>query len=102
MKKNKRYTNSDIYKIKNHIKRVFPHASKVDVKVDKLPNGEFKSFIRVVAPRKKELIVQKKDEDVKRCLERSHLAIIRQIHKIKTKLDRVRGKSRIPVLTMPA
>lgn len=102
MKKNKRYTNNDIYKIKNHIKRVFPHANKVDVKVDKLPNGEFKSFIRVVAPRKKELIAQKKDGDVKRCLERSHLAIIRQIHKIKTKWDRAGSRSRVLDYAMSA
>jgi hypothetical protein len=92
MKKKKRYTNKDIFKIKNHIHRVSPHASKVDVKIDKLPSGEFKSFIRVLAPRKKELIAQKKDQDLKKCLEKSHFAIIRQIHRIKTKWDRTSHK----------
>lgn len=100
MKKKKRYTNRDIFKVKSHIQRVFPHANKVDVKIDKLPSGEFKSFIRVLAPQKKELIAQKRDEDIKKCLEKSHLAIIRQIHRIKTKWDRTSG--RVPELAMSA
>lgn len=100
MKKKKKYNNCDIYKIKNHIKRIFPHVNKVDVKVNKLSNGEFKSLIRVIAPRGKELIAQKKDENVKRCLERSHLAIIKQIHKIKTKWERTESRSRVPDYAM--
>lgn len=100
MKKKKRYTNKDIFKVKSHIQRIFPHANKVDVKIDKLPSGEFKSFIRVLAPQKKELIAQKKDEDIKKCLEKSHLAIIRQIHRIKTKWNRT--SSQMPELMMSA
>ncbi|MEC7276409.1 MAG: hypothetical protein VXV96_08820 [Bdellovibrionota bacterium] len=100
MKKKKRYTNRDIFKVKIHIQRIFPHANKVDVKIDKLPSGEFKSFIRVLAPQKKELIAQKRDEDIKKCLEKSQHAIIRQIHRIKTKWDRT--SSRVPELAMSA
>ena len=100
MKKKKKYTNRDILKVKSHIQKIFPHANKVDVKIDKLPSGEFKSFIRVLAPQRKELIAQKRDEDIKKCLEKSHLAIIRQIHRIKTKWDRM--SSRVPELAMSA
>ena len=56
MKKKNKYKNKDIYKVKSHIYKMFPHANKVDVRVNKLPNGEFKSFIRVLAPQKKELV----------------------------------------------
>ena len=100
MKKKKRYTNRDIFKVKNHIQRIFPHANKVDVKIHQLPSGEFKSFIRVLAPQKKELIAQKRGQDIKKCLEKSQHAIIRQIHRIKTKWDRT--SSRVPELAMSA
>ncbi len=88
MKKKNRYKNKDIYRVKSHIYKIFPHANKVDVRVNKLPNGEFKSFIRVLAPQKKELVALKRDKNIKKCLEKSHLAIIRQIHRIKTKWDK--------------
>jgi len=71
---------------------MFPHANEVDVKVHKLSNGEFRSSIKVFVPKKKVLIAQKRDEDVKKCLEKSHLAIVRQVHRIKTKWGRRKNR----------
>lgn len=88
MKKN---TPTDTFKIKKHIQKVFPHANRVDVKVSKLPSGKFKSFIRVLAPQKKELIAQKTDKNIKKSLEKSYTAIIRQIHRIKTRWNKTAG-----------
>jgi hypothetical protein len=85
MKKQNRYSTREIFKIKNSIKRVFPRASKINVKIDQLPNGEFLSFIRVLAPKKKELVVTKKDENASRSLEKSHMAIIKQVQRMKAR-----------------
>ena len=86
--KNKRFNKSEIYKVKNHILNSFPHAYRVDVKVQKGKKGLFKSLIRVKAPQKKELVAIKTDENPKKSLEKSHLAIIKQIHKTKTRWKR--------------
>ncbi len=79
------YQKKEITRVKNHILSSFPHAKKVDVKVLRGKKGLFKSRIRVIAPQKKEMIAIKTDENPKKCLEKSHLAIIKQIHKTKTR-----------------
>ncbi len=91
MKKKERFSKREILKVKNHIKRVFPQANRIDVKISELPTGEFKSFIRVHTSSRKELIARKKDESFKKSLEKSHLAIIRQIHKVRTKWNRYKN-----------
>ncbi len=86
--KSKKYNRSEIYKVKCHILNSFPHAYRVDVKVEKGKKGLFKSLIRVKAPQKKEFLAIKTDENPKKSLEKSHLAIIKQIHKTKTRWKR--------------
>lgn len=99
MKKKNGYSKNQIIKIKNHISRTFPHASKVDVRVRKLTNGNYKSSIKVIASQKRELIAQKIDEDASKSLERSHSAIISQIHRIKTKWDKTKLKTPKALIT---
>ena len=79
--------NNDINKVKNHIQRVFPFISKIDVKIQKLPNKKFKSFIRVLAPQRKEFVAHKVDHNPKKSIEKSQMAIMRQVGRIKTKRD---------------
>ncbi len=78
----------EIERVKEHISKMFPHANSVDVKVEEVPKKGFRSLIKVKAPQKKRLIALKTDKDIKKSLEKSHLAIVRQIHKVKTKWRR--------------
>ena len=80
----------EINKVQNHIYRVFPHAKNVEIKVKKLSDGNYKSLIKVHVPRKKTLFAQKIDEEFSKSLEKSHLAIIRQVHKLKSRWDKTR------------
>lgn len=79
---------NEIKKIRKHISNAFPHAKKIEVKISGEKNGIYKSKIRVLAPQKKELIAVKTDDDPKRCLEKTHHAIIKQIHRAKTRWKR--------------
>jgi ribosome-associated translation inhibitor RaiA len=91
----------EIERVKEHISRIFPHANSVDVKVDKVPKKGFRSLIEVRAPQKKRLVALKTDRDIKKSLEKSHLAIVRQIHKLKTKWRR-EGQRRSHLMKLSA
>ena len=77
-----------VARVKRHINKVFPHANDVDIKVQKLPKEGFKSLIRIKAPKKKTIIAVKIDSDIERSLEKSHQAVVKQIHKLKTKWNK--------------
>lgn len=75
----------EIDRIKEHINEVFPQAKYVEIKVDELPKVGFRSKIRISAPNRKKIIALKTDKDIRKCLDKSHSAVVRQIHKEKSK-----------------
>ncbi len=77
--------NEHINKMKDHIYRIFPHAKHIDVRVDQTPEKKFKTFVRVSVPQRTDLIALKTDQDLRKSLEKSQNAIMRQIRKIKAK-----------------
>ncbi|MCB9091185.1 MAG: hypothetical protein H6621_10910 [Halobacteriovoraceae bacterium] len=88
MKNKKIHRAKEIVKTKNHIKRIFPHARKVSVRLRKGAGQAYKSFISVSVPPKKELVALKYDSCPKKSLDKAHQAIIKQIHKVKTQWER--------------
>ncbi len=85
MKKQKIHKAREIFKIKNQIYKIAPYADDVDIKIDKVENGNFESLIRVHIPNKKSLIAVKKDKSLHNSLEKSRQAILKQVKRIKNK-----------------
>ena len=92
MKSNNNHIEKEIFKIKNRITKVLPNANDVDIRIDKNEDGLYESLIKVHVPRKKELIASKQANTIKKCLDKSHQAIARQINKIKKKSHRRKFK----------
>ena len=94
------FSNRETIRIKNLIYKHFPHAKSVQVKVSKLQTGHYKSFIKVCVGDRKSLIAQKVDQDFKKSLERSKLAIFKQVQKVKSR--RSKGGAKFPVYQFSA
>lgn len=88
MKKDKKKLEQEVLKIKEKITKVLPNVDEVDIKVNKNEQGAYQSFIKVHIPKRKQLVACKRADNIKRCLEKSHQAISRQIHKAKMKSHR--------------
>lgn len=73
-----------ITNVKQHIKRIFPKASVVDIDWRKKPNHKIEAKIEVKVPRKK-LIAIKADENLRKAIDKSYGAIIKQLKKVKAK-----------------
>lgn len=71
----------EIFKIKNNIYKVAPCVHDIDVKVDKLNNGLYKSQIFVHIPNRKNIVSTKVDSDFLYSLEKAQKAIVKQIKK---------------------
>ncbi len=99
MKKKKLRKFKEIARVKNNIYRMFPHANDVTVKIDEV-GGKYESLIKVHIPPKKNLIAFKADNSFKGSLEKSYHAMVRQIHKVKTRYGR--AKLRDPEVLIPA
>ncbi len=78
----------EINKAKNYIKRIFPHAKKVNVRLRRSTGKAYESLISVSVPPKRELVALKYDSCPKRSLEKAHQAIVKQIHRVKTQWER--------------
>ena len=91
-RKVKRFREAD--KVKKQIYKVFPHAKDVNIKVRKIPDKGYKSFIQVTLPTKKRLIALKRGYSPKLSLERSYKAIVRQVHKVKNKMGSTQQRKR--------
>jgi len=83
---------NNVDRVKKHLFKMFPHAKKIDVIVRKTPNNEYESKILVLTPKNKIFFAVKKDNSTQRALNKSYAAIIRQIHKVKTKWNRMKSK----------
>lgn len=80
----------EVSKIKSKIAKVLPNVNDVAIHIDKSEDGLYESFIKVYVPKKKELVASKRAPTIKKCLEKSHQAITRQIHRVKGKRYRNR------------
>jgi hypothetical protein len=78
----------EIERVKGHIEKVFPDAKNIEIKVEKIPKAGFKSLIKVMAPHKKNIVALKIDQDINKSLEKSHRAVVKQIHKRKAKSNK--------------
>ena len=85
MKSKKFYRPVVIDETKEHIHRLFPNATNIDVKIKKDELGHFQSQIMVRVPNHKELVAHKKDPLLKKSLDKTFQAIVSQISKIKNK-----------------
>ncbi len=74
-----------ILDVKNHIEKVFPQSEKIDVDLKRLKKGLYKTKISIKIPHCKSLLAIKKEESKEKSLQKAHQAIIRQIHRLKTK-----------------
>jgi ribosome-associated translation inhibitor RaiA len=71
----------EIFKIKNNIYKVAPYIQEVDVKINKLNNGLYKSQIFVHISNRKNIVSTKVDSDFLYSLEKAQKAIVKQIKK---------------------
>ena len=76
-----------IEKTKKHIKRILPKSQAVDIDIKRNQTGNFVSKIHVKTPQKV-MHAQKTDPSFMGSLDKSYQAIVRQIHKYKTKKQR--------------
>ena len=79
--KKRTHKTKEIFKTKNSIYKVAPYISDVEIRVNKLKNGLYKSQIFVHIPNRKNIISTKKDSDFFCSLEKAHKAIVKQIKK---------------------
>jgi ribosome-associated translation inhibitor RaiA len=86
------HQNNHISKIKKQLWEVFPHAKKIEVKLRKTRYNVYESKVMVLTPKTKSLIAIKRDSYAQRALDKAYGAIIRQVHKIKTRWDRMKNK----------
>lgn len=75
-----------IEQTKENIERVFPRSNEVKIESYKDKQNFFQTKIEVLSSQGT-LIAHKEDESFKKSLDKSYKAIVRQIHKIKTKDD---------------
>lgn len=73
----------EVFKIKNHLYKLAPKISDVDIKIEKNNAGLYKTRIFVSIPKTKPIVSTKQDESISLSLERAHKAIIKQIEKSK-------------------
>jgi hypothetical protein len=87
--------NEEIQRVKEHISEVFPHTNRIDVRVDEIPKKGFRSLIKVTAPKKRNIIALKVDKSIKKSLEKSHQAVVKQLHKAKQRVLKKNKRKRI-------
>jgi len=80
--------NSLVNEIKEKLYSFFPHTQKIEIKIHKDENRLYDSSIQVQIPGGKGLYAHKKDVNMKRSLNRSSHAIIRQLDRLKTRWDK--------------
>ena len=79
----------EITKVKNHILKVAPKISYIDIQVQNHKNGTYKSQIYVHIPNKKSIVSTKEDQSLSHSLWKAHNAALKQIKKtIKPKVIR--------------
>lgn len=71
----------EVFKIKNHLYRVAPKISSVDIKINQLKSGRYKTQIFVRVPTRKNIVSTKVDESLSDALEKAHRAVLKQIDK---------------------
>lgn len=71
----------EVFKIKNHLLKVAPYISNIDIRVSNLKNGHYKTQIHVHLPSRKNIISTKVDEKLSFSLEKAHRAAIKQVQK---------------------
>lgn len=74
-----------VEKIKQHLQAMLPQASRIEVDVHKGDSSQFISVIKIKVPKQNELVAHKKSESLHECLRNSHKAMVKQIHRLKTK-----------------
>ncbi len=79
--KRKFHKTREVFKIKNHLYKIAPHITEVDIKVSNLKNGLYKSQIFVHIPHRKRIVSTKIDESLTNSLEKAQHAITKQIQK---------------------
>ena len=88
-----------VKKVKDQLDVLCPHATKVDVEVQKVFDDRYRTKITVDAPSQKILVATKVSEYATKSIEQASNAMMSQLHKLKTKrLARTlarRTKSRI-------
>jgi len=85
MKKNKRQF---LNEKKEHLEKLVPEATSVDIKVSRTNDMRYKTRITVDIPGISLLVSSKSDYDFNECLDKNFHATVRQIHKLKTKRNR--------------
>ena len=73
-----------VFNVKEHIKRIFPRATKVVIDWRKKPDHKIEAKIEVNIPRNK-IIAVKSDENLKKALDKTSEAVLRQLKKAKNK-----------------
>ena len=76
----------EVFKIKNSLFKVAPNISDVDIRINKVEGGRYKTQISVKVPAKTKLISSKIDESLSQSIEKAHKAILKQINKINRQL----------------
>lgn len=85
--------NSYLKKTKEKLFRIFPFAKDVIIETKKNPLGEFETKIELIAPQHINFIAKKKEANYKKSVDRSYQAILRQIHKNKSRRKRSRHEN---------
>ena len=71
----------EVFKIKNHLYRVAPNISNVEIKIKQLKSGRFKTQISAHIPTRKNIISSKVNSSLSDALEKAHKAVLKQINK---------------------
>jgi ribosome-associated translation inhibitor RaiA len=84
------YKTREIIKVKKHLRNMIPYVEKIDISTDRDECGSYETMIRIPIAGKSDLFAFKRGASFYESLSKAHQAIIRQVHKIKTKKEKIK------------